>query len=158
MQRVLGYEREDQQQTLWCWVAVACSVAAFRGNDGWTQCKLAGTVLGLHGCCVSPQGCNETGSLAEALDATGTLAEHQPGLVDVGVIQQQINQGLPVCIRVQRFDGTAHVMAIIGYDGAGESCRIFIEDPWSGRDDVAFGVLRHGEYSYGRWSDTYFTT
>jgi hypothetical protein len=155
-----NYIQQSQEQTLWCWAAVACSVSDYLGRPQWAQCSLAQEVLERQGCCVRPSSCNAMGSLERALETTESLGESRYSVVELEAIQRQIDVGLPVCIRIQRQDGSAHVMVIVGYDdGVGSDCQLRILDPWPGSDsdDVPYGVLRDSFYSGGRWSDTYFT-
>ena len=156
--RVLDdYAQQDQDQTRWCWAAVACSVADYLRHGNWTQCTLVQAVLGKNGCCSQPKSCNEMDSLADALRATGSLGEHRESAVDLQAVQRQIDLGLPIGFRIVRDDRTAHVMVIVGYDERpGRDCRLEIRDPWDGPDTVPFGVLAGSIYKQGRWSDTYF--
>jgi hypothetical protein len=153
------YVQEEQKQDLWCWAAVACSVAGYPNGTTWTQCGIAQRVLARQTCCASPSSCNVMDSLRDALAVTDCLGEHQQGPVDLETIRRQIDVRRPVGIRVHRADGSAHVMAIVGYDdGRDDQCMLEIRDPWLARSDtVAYGVLRHGTYRGGHWSDTYFT-
>lgn len=158
MKQLEGYVQQEQQQPLWCWLAVACSVAEFRERSGRFQCLLARDLLMRSNCCAHPSACNETGSLGDALQRTGGLAEPPHAPVELETLQRQINFNIPVGIRIERDDGTAHVMVVAGYDdGVGPDCVLTILDPWTGPDEVTYGVLRNSWYRDGRWTHTYFT-
>lgn len=161
MPRLNGYVQERQQQDQWCWAAVAVSVSRFFGRQPQrAQCGLVPLVnTHLGACCAAPSRCNETGSLREALTVTTNLEREPEGPVALSVIQEQIAAPVsrPVPIRVARSDGTAHVMAIVGFDGDGPSCQLVIDDPLFGRDRVSYGTLQRELYKGGHWSHTYFT-
>jgi hypothetical protein len=159
MSHIDDYVQEDQQQPLWCWAAVACSMAAYRHRPEWLQCLLVQKVRDLSGCCGTPSSCNDTGSLKEALQHTMCLASHLPTRVGLSDIQGQIGSRRPVCFRIGRPDGTAHVAVMVGHDGeTGDNCRLDILDPWTGAHTVEYGVLRDVGYAGGSWSDTYFVS
>jgi papain like cysteine protease AvrRpt2 len=159
MKRLEGYVQQVQEQSRWCWAAVACSIAEYRGRHDWVQCTLAREILDRVGCCADPSVCNVTASLQTALARANSLAEARSGPVELETLQGQISSDLPVGIRLEREDGTAHVMAIVGFDdGIGADCVLTILDPWSGLDHASYGALTAGLYSHGEWSHTYFTT
>jgi len=155
----LSYAQERQQQDQWCWAAVAVSVSAFlHPPQQFGQCGVVQKVANLNGCCAAPSSCNVTGSLRNALAFTGNLVQEPSGMVDLPFIQGQIRDaGRPVGIRIARDDNTAHVMAIVGFEGDGPSCQLTIEDPFFGRDRISYDTLRNHRYKNGRWSHTYFT-
>lgn len=156
--RLSTYAVETQVQSLWCWAAVASSVAEFYERRGHQQCLLATKVLRRDGCCTAPSTCNTMASLADALTAVESYAGKSEGTVPLESIQRQIDFKRPVGIRIGRDDGTGHVVSVIGYDDeSGDSCTLEIGDPWTGRNFVRYGMLVSG-YGSGRWSHTYFTT
>ena len=133
--------------------------ALFARHPQFAQCGVVQSVAHLNGCCASPSACNVVGSLRDALELTDNLVGEPSGVVDLSAIQAQIRAPMPrpVGIRIGRADRTAHVMAIVGFEGDGPSCQLTIEDPFFGRDRISYDTLRNHLYKNGRWTHTYFT-
>ena len=68
-------------------------------------------------------------------------------------IQNEIDQGKPICTRVAWSGGGAHFMAITGYNGR----EITIQDPAYGTTTMRFDDYAAGYQTGGYWSHTYYT-
>src|SRR5215469_16993742 len=115
------FPMEHQEQSNWCWDAVAVSVDHyFDPHSTLTQSSLATKVLG------SNQ--NEPADLATALGAVQKLNTVE-GPLSFAQIQHQLDQRLPVCVRIVWNEGGAHIVAITGYDNSGGVLKLYVSDP-----------------------------
>lgn len=154
---ISDYRQEDQEQTNWCWAAIAVSIAAYFERGTWKQCAIVRDVTGKTNCCVSPGNCNVMWSVGEALRHAQCLAEHRTSPVAIDTLQRQVDFGNPVVIRLENMEGLAHVSTIVGYGpDQGDLCELTIIDPWRGVEKVRYGNIRNSTYR-GSWTDTYFT-
>jgi hypothetical protein len=121
------YPLNKQAQDKWCWAAVATSVDRyFDPGSALSQCEVAGEVLD-RGCCPDGEKCNQVESLDKALSKFDRL----DGLASASAlsfteIQQQIDNRMPVCVRVEWRGGGGHFVVITGY-GFGKSGRQMLE-------------------------------
>jgi hypothetical protein len=172
---IADFEMQQQCQTNWCWAAVAASVAAYHDEQTlFTQCKLADRQLGRDDCCTFPCHSPNVPGDVNAPNMLGTalnFADHHLDRADLGntqtpvgnlnslrgIIQAQIAQGRPLCVRVVWNGGGAHFVAIVGYDAGTDTLTLadsFFDAP-PGFDLTTFPALyQHG----GAWTDTYYTT
>jgi Papain-like cysteine protease AvrRpt2 len=155
----LDFAMQHQQQTNWCWAAVATSVSLFYDPAStWTQCAVANSELGRTDCCGTGASgpCNVYGFLGSSLTTVGHL-DHQTGSTSTfGDVQTEIDAGRPLCARTAWSGGGAHFLAIIGY-------RIFdemlaVDDPWYGKSDVSYATFTSSYQGSGSWTHSYFTT
>lgn len=96
------FTMQSQQQSNWCWAAVAASVADYYDPpSGWTQYTVVNAVNGRTDCCHFPTStaCNCPGSVADALTATGNLAS-VGGPVSKETIIGELQAGRPTAARV----------------------------------------------------------
>lgn len=162
---VLDLTVDAQQQDNWCWATVAVGVAhAYKDPDpDWEACKVAKRVLRATNCC--PPGyyaaCNRTRKeLNAALD--GHL---DPTPIDQKIdktfdlVQNSIDKGIPIAVRVVLPNASAHFVVVSGYCVLEDrSQRIFVCDPQDGgrrREDFA-GFL-NGLGGKPKWDKTYLT-
>jgi hypothetical protein len=172
--RAAAFVMQAQQETDWCWAAVAVSMNAFLDpqplNATWTQPSLATKVLALEfqwnppvDCSADPhQTCDKPAGLDDALGVTGNL--RQAGamfgqILDFASIQCWIDQQLPLGARIVWPEGGAHFIALSGYlvFASGEQ-KVVVQDPIYGPSVQDYSSLR-GQYIYhGSWNDTYLVT
>lgn len=72
----LNFTMSEQQQTNWCWSAVATSTSLYYNpSSTWTQSSLVNAELSQTNCCQSgdSSACNQPWSLNSALKRTGNL-------------------------------------------------------------------------------------
>lgn len=169
---------QRQQQTNWCWAAVAVSVfeywerrrslvarllrlarftcarllRSWAARQWWTQCELVNYTLGVANCCHNGAcaGCNRPWYLHEALQVTGNLQQLTHGQAPLNVVVQQVRAGAPLGVLVHWPGGGAHVFVVRGY-GPGF---FLVEDPWYGATVWASGTPYRLS---GSWAYSYFT-
>ncbi|HEV3052056.1 MAG TPA: papain-like cysteine protease family protein, partial [Longimicrobium sp.] len=95
---------QSQQQSSWCWSAVATSVGLLFKTGQWTQCATVNGCLPGSDCCTSPtpSSCNVYGYLDQSLAYTRSLnGSTLYGSYSVADLQAQLESGNPVCARVE---------------------------------------------------------
>ncbi|HJQ40786.1 MAG TPA: papain-like cysteine protease family protein [Thermoanaerobaculia bacterium] len=147
---------EQQQKSLWCWVAVSVSVKRFYTTATIHQCEQASSQNDGKPCCDDPDACNvKDGYLMAALQRLGVFRQLVEDSVPFELLAAEIAQKRPVCCRIEWRDRTGHFVCIDGYDGRA----LFVKDPWDG----AFLRVPYDEFKTryrgsGRWTHTYLTT
>ena len=154
----LGFSMQPQQQTNWCWSAVATSTSHFyNAGSTWTQCTLANQQLGQTTCCQNgaSTACNVAWYLDRALGATGNLDGWQGGTVSQAILEGDLVKTCPVGVRIAWSGGGAHFIIV---DGATTSnSTVHVEDPIYGTSDIAYNTLVTKYQGTGSWTHTYFT-
>jgi hypothetical protein len=148
---------QHQQQTNWCWAAVAASVSAFfNPATSWKQCAIVNAELGRNDCCTnsSSLACNVAWYLEKALTRTNNLRSWSSGAGSMTEIENEINNGYPLCARIGWGGGGGHFVAIDGYNHALEM--VAIDDPWSGASDAALTTFETAYLGSGVWTHKYF--
>jgi hypothetical protein len=172
-----AFNMQTQDETDWCWAAVAVSINAYLdppadplGNPTWTQASLATQVLAQElqwnpavDCTADPnEECDRPAGLNDALSIAGNLMAggyRSNCFLDFASIQSWMDQQLPVGARIQWPGGGAHFVALSGYQvfASGEQ-KVVVEDPLYGPSVQDYSSLR-GQYIYnGSWNDTYLVT
>jgi Papain-like cysteine protease AvrRpt2 len=159
---------EIQEETNWCWAAVAVSVHNFlnSGNGNWTQGQLATPVLQTENqipagvdCSQTPALCDLTAALDDALTITGNL---RPG----GCLQNQhlvfnsiknwVAAKLPVGARIVWWQGGAHFIVLDGYrELMSGAQQVHVQDPLYGPSFQNYDDLVADYPPGGNWQDTY---
>lgn len=151
-----------QEQTSWCWTAVALSANQHRhatqpdwqGPTGLTQCQIAHAQFPDMDCCGSGAAdesrCNVWGKLSIALETAGLAPRHieeNNAAPRIEECQEEISNGRPVIVRVREDDGSVHFIVIYGvgpndhfaiWDPVGEWKQVHLQDWYS-----TFGESRH---------------
>lgn len=157
--RMLDFTMQPQDQSNWCWAAVAASVARFfKRSSTVTQCAVANGQLRRDDCCAGGASgpCNVYGLLASSLHRVGHLQRWAVGKrATLAELTAEIDQARPLCLRVAWFMGGAHFLAVSGYLAGSEL--VAVEDPWWGQSDVPYDILRTSYQDAGRWTDSYYT-
>ncbi|MBI3684648.1 MAG: hypothetical protein HY235_30120 [Acidobacteria bacterium] len=148
---------QPSAQPHWCWAAVSEAVAAFYANPaGWTQCRVASSLLGAD-CCQNPPGCNIPHRLELALRFIGHLSHFDFGPAPFAAVRTQILNRLPVCAFIAwRGGGPGHFVIISGFEDQTDAI-LTIEDPLFGPSLCAFDEFVSNYLQRGVWSATYFT-
>lgn len=161
---LLNFAMQQQDQTNWCWAAVAASVGRYYHEDTrWTQCGIADGELQRADCCDGQGGglCNVYGFLPSALYRVGCLKAWDVGKrALLAQLCAEIDGQRPLCARVQWQGGGAHFVAIVGYlEGGQDSDLIAVEDPFWGPSDIAYDTFcTNYATQRGSWTDTYYTS
>jgi hypothetical protein len=147
---------QQQLQPQWCWAAVTSSVATFYRNQGWTQCRVVNTLLGLATCCTSgsSDACNEPFYLDKALDRVGDLNDFTTGALPWNQVQSEIDGGRPIGVRIGWISGGGHFVAVSGYSNQSV---VDVRDPWYGSSSVDYMSFRTSYKGYGQWTHSYRT-
>ena len=162
MARQFTMERQDE--TNWCWLAAAVSVADFFANGAYAQCRLAGQLVtalppGTR-CCTNPApgACNQPGYPSAALSHVGHSQGSYASLAPFVDIENEVRKGNPVVLRlVYAGSGVSHVIVVVDAFVQGTREFLKVEDP-----DGPFqriipyngGLYRNVAIAWGR---TYYT-
>jgi hypothetical protein len=174
--RAPTFNMQDQDESDWCWAAVAVSINAYldpvQGNIAptWTQASLATQVLEQElqwnppvDCSADPdQKCDQPAGLDDALTITKNLMPNGAlfnSFLDFASIKAWIDQQLPLGARILWPHGGAHFIALAGYlEFVSGEQKVVVQDPLYGPSIQDYSSLR-GEYIYrGTWNDTYLVT
>jgi hypothetical protein len=173
----IPFTMQPQQQTEWCWSAVAVSVNDFLNPatpPTWTQPTLATSLLTEHSagtlnCSVADQAenaCNQP----EALDAALTITKNlwKKGFLEnerlaFECLQKWSEAQLPVCARIAWREGGYHFITLGGTNTttAGQQ-QVWVLDPLPGTPpklwDYESLAEHYGLSQLGFWLDTYLLT
>lgn len=160
----LHFTMQHQSQTEWCWAATSASIDAFYPTASpKSQCDVATGVLSKP-CCASPgsPNCNKQYALDIALGWVSHLAQpvirtslslaHVAGAPSV---QDQIDQGRPVCCFIYWSGGRGHFNAIYGYDLNTQD--VTVGDPLFSVHIVPYATLLAAYQGAGSWDASYLT-
>jgi hypothetical protein len=166
---LMGVDLQMQQQSEWCWAAVATSATLFfDAKSLLTQCSLAGTVLKqAPGFCCSdtnaagPQ-CNQYYYLSEVLTSTDTLTSFEQATLPLQTIRAQISNAVPIAARISWGGNEGHFVMVTGVgpdDPRGDNFTfVEIEDPsqsYYGSHLVPYATLVKGYRGVGTWTHYY---
>jgi len=159
--RRLDFVMQHQQQSRWCWAAVAASVALYYDPAStWTQCEVANRQFKKKDCCGADASgpCNKDRNLQSSLTIVGHLdPPFVVGPATFAQAQGETDGGRPLGVRtVWSNNRGAHFVAIIGYQPLFEM--LAVDDPKYGKSDVDYTAFctdyQNGD---GTWSHTFFT-
>jgi hypothetical protein len=161
---------EPQQETNWCWSAVAVSIhKCLDPKSTLTQGELATPVLeeerqissGVD-CSTRPDLCNYTASLDDALTQAGNLKKDgflQNQFLTFDCIKNWVNADLPLGARIVWFGGGAHFIALDGYrEFSSGAQQVHVQDPLYGPSFQYYDDLVNDYPPGGNWQDTYLVT
>ncbi|WP_425463293.1 papain-like cysteine protease family protein [Methylobacterium terricola] len=166
---VLLFTVANQNQTNWCWSAVATSVSHYYDPHSiWTQCSTANAVLGRPDCCVAANAsdkakCNQQARLDIALVKTHNLVQlidQRNSPLTFDDIKNEIDNSRVVGTRVRwNGGGGGHFQAIHGYEITPSGSEyIYISDPIYGNTQIKYS--RFASYytgTGGTWTHSYLT-
>lgn len=143
----------EQEDTLWCWAAVAVGIAHFYGDTAAQQHTIASGVLGLP--CL-PNGanpnCHRGAFLEDALCVRHNFDKLEIPL-KFALIQKAICSGRPLCARMGAGE-TGHFVVIHGFD---EEEEVYVADPeitcWIG----PYKEFKKNYRDTYEWTDAYAT-
>lgn len=155
----LDFTMQPQQQTNWCWAAVATSVALFYDpSSTWTQCAVVNAELGRTDCCThgSSAACNVPWYLDLALQRVGHFDSWSSGAMAFADVRTEIDDSRPLGVRVGWSGGGGHFLIIDGYL-ADATEQVAVEDPWYGASDLTHAALSTSYQGSGTWTHSYET-
>jgi len=165
-QRRLTFRIQRQQQSEWCWAAVAASVQQFFEPASepaleLRQCEVADMVLQRTGCCDDPEPCNESAKLENALKKirkwrnTLNADSSTGGILTFEQVQREIDRGRPVCAGITWDSGGEHFVVVRGYRVLGSGAhQLDIADPLNPSNLVDFDEFTQAYYGEGKWTET----
>jgi hypothetical protein len=153
------FPMEKQEEADWCWNAVAVSVEHyFNPQSTLTQEHFAEQVFG--------KALNEGFALAQALQDLERYNGALGGAIQFDDIQRQLDKNLPVCVRIEWYEGGAHFVVITGYGRSpGGDPLVYVSDPilqsgnviiWDYASFVEAYSPSYAKGAEGAWVDTYF--
>jgi hypothetical protein len=161
---LLPYPRQDQEQTQWCWAAVAASVVKYYdAQTSWTQCSIVNAELHRQDCCAAGSGddCNKPSGLAGPLARVMCLYRWDIAQTSsYQVVQDEIASQRPLCVRIEWAGGGGHFAAIIGCLAVAGVDHVVLADPQFGYRQLPLADLvakYPGADDTGKWTDSYFT-
>jgi hypothetical protein len=155
----LDFQMQHQQQSNWCWAAVSTSVALYYdAASTWTQCTVANGELSRTDCCGTgaSTSCNVYGYLNTALTRVGHLDRMDSSVASFQAVDDEIDAGRPIGIRVAWSGGGAHFLAVIGYL-EDDTNYVAVDDPIYGKSDLTYDTLKTSYQGSGSWTHTYYT-
>jgi hypothetical protein len=164
MSKQLGFTMQSQQQTEWCWAAVATSIAGYFNSAGpsggpWRQCEVVNIVRSDTTCCQNgtTPNCNHDDRLDSALTVVHHLAGPvNPNPISYVGISQEVDNNRPVAVRIGWYGDGGHFVALSGYDDSGGAQVVDVEDPWYGPSTYDYAQFCTGYQSgAGKWTHTY---
>jgi len=168
---VLPYHIEPQEQSAWCWAAVAASTVRYYdpGNKALAmQCKVADLCLDrnvlpphVDTCCGAPWDANLLCELKKALDRVGTNDGQVKSPLAFDDVVAAIDRGQPVAIAVTwKASSATHFAVIRGYCATDNRKFFAIADPWDfgtvnyhDADEFLSNYLGHPS----TWDESYLT-
>jgi hypothetical protein len=167
----IRFKIEQQEQSEWCWAAVAASLAKFfdpcdvcSKRTLFQQCQIATRVLSPLSppppapkldCCGDPTPCNIPQVLAEVLKAIGMWRTTLDRPLTFDEVQQEIDADRPVCVRIEWPDGGGHAVVIRGYRVlASGALQVYVADPLYPSSLVDFDEFTFSYYGDGKWTET----
>lgn len=166
-----------QEQANWCWAATTVAVADYYagGSAGLAQCDVVNRRLGRGDCCGGgslPAPCDVQSGLTlplfEAKHHEMTFANR----LDFATIEQEIDEGRPVCARVvwEEGFGQGHFVVIHGVirDEENNITDVFVDDSAHGPSVHTYEAFRRfyrvpvqnqvgDDIQEGLWTHSYFT-
>jgi hypothetical protein len=156
----LGFDVDSQEQTHWCWAAVAVSVARhFDSATPWLQCALVNAELQQTSCCEeggSPS-CNVDGYLDLALKRVAHFRAMRTGVIDFSEALSEIGASRPRCARIVWTEGGGHFVVVLGVRQTGDNRVLRIGDPWHGTVEEGWTEPPTPYLGDGSWTHKYFT-
>lgn len=158
---VLDFTLEKQLLDKWCWAAIAVSLAKFYRPVQVHQAELAGKMLGFDAADFAADDTlkeryNQTFLLYKALEAVHSYSHWSLGKPCFERLQYEINNGHPVCCRIEWYRGNAHYAVIRGYNA--RSREIYVEDSLHASEKIPFDRFpAHYKKAGGAWTETYWT-
>jgi hypothetical protein len=154
---LLSFAMQSQEQSNWCWSAVATSTSLFYDtSSGWVQCTVVNDELGQTTCCAdgSTTDCNQVWFLERALTRTNNLNTWQAGSLSASAIRSQLSAGRPLGVRIGWSGGGGHFVILHGIDS---SSTVTVSDPIYGTSTMSLSTFKTNYQGTGSWTHSYLT-
>jgi hypothetical protein len=176
-QRRINFSIQQQQQSEWCWAAVAVSVERFfNPASKLTQCEVANKVLPIEypanhlpksdcgcccQCCCDPGSCDEPAELELALQlihkwrTTLDQSVMSPGTLTFEEVCREIDQRRPICVGITWDSGGGHFVVVRGYRLLSSGARqVYVADPLNPSSLLDFDEFTSAYMGDGEWTET----
>ena len=161
MTNPLRFTMQHQEQSEWCWTAVATSVSHFySASSPWRQCEVAKAELKQETCCQDGASivCNQPWYLDSALIRTNNLDYVLEGTSTFDGVQNQIDNDRSLGVRIGWAGGGGHFVVLSGYDTSQPGSQLLrVEDPLYGPSWVTYDSFVSAYNGSGSWTHSYFT-
>jgi hypothetical protein len=181
-EKVLRFRIQRQEQSNWCWAAVAVSVDRyFDQYSDLTQCEVANKVLRVEPppqgspplptsdcgcccqCCCDPENCDHPAELEIALQQVYKWRNTLNRALTFAEVVREIDRGRPIGVGITWLSGgkngspstTGHFVAIRGYRLLSSGTRqVYVADPLNASGRVDLDEFTFSYYGDGQWTET----
>ena len=158
--RHVEFAMQKQEQSNWCWAAVAVSVSHFFDVESlWEQCSLVNAALAQKTCCANgaTRTCNRPWYLDRALRRTSNIHTWRSGSMSFADLAEQLAHGSPVGVRIGWKGGGGHFVVVGKCSDREDRQFVVAHDPWSGTSTCEYQEFKNNYKGSGRWTHTYLT-
>jgi hypothetical protein len=157
----LAFTMFPQEQSNWCWSAVALSVSQFyNAASTWmSQCQVASSGLGV-GCCPSGSNlgnCDVPWYLDRALTLTNNYNTNAAAPATVPQIQAEIAGVRPLGVRIGWSNGGGHFLCVTGWSTVAGVDYVTVEDPIYAQSTLPYSSFCSNYQGSGAWTHSYWT-
>jgi Papain-like cysteine protease AvrRpt2 len=170
-QKKLNFRIQMQEQSEWCWAAVAASVERyFNPASTLQQCDVANRVFPkefptVHlppsdcgcccKCCCDPESCNRPAELEIALQQVHKWRNTLKRPLTFEEIQREIDRGRPVGVGITWASGGGHFVVLRGYRLLRSgSWQVYVADPLNASGLLDLDEFTMAYYGDGAWTET----
>lgn len=156
----LPFIMQQQQQSNWCWSAVATSTSIFYNPlSTWTQCTVVNATLNRTDCCTNPSSssCNIYGYLNRSLGTTGNFVSYTGGTTSFSNCKTQMNTWRVLGVRTAWSGGGAHFVIMSGVSDPSGTETVTIRDSIYGTSTIPYTTFVNNYKGSGSWTHSYFT-
>jgi Papain-like cysteine protease AvrRpt2 len=153
----LDFITQPQEQSEWCWAAVAASIVNFyAGDNKCKQCDVVNKMLILDNCCEdgSSDSCNQQFHLEPTLNRLRHLQRSLAGQPDFATVAAEITAGRPLAVKILWAEGGGHSIVVYGFT---DDRKVHVGDPANPDDQT---LVPFDDFVYkdiGTWDGSLFT-
>jgi hypothetical protein len=146
----LGISNIPQEQSNWCWAAVAQQIIQWRQGSSPTQCALVGEALNAQACCQSPHKYNRSGSMQQVQQLIASYGAAYSSMRPPATaldLHKTLEEGKAVIVFIRTTPTVGHLIVVRGMSwlrtrSAGRQPYLFVNDPLAYfTEPVAFARL-----------------
>jgi Papain-like cysteine protease AvrRpt2 len=151
------FTMQAQEQDQWCWAAGSVSVARHYGPTAWTQCSLANHEFGETTCCENGATavCDKPWYPNRSLQTVGCFGGYRAGAMNIASIVAELSASRPIGVGIAWRGEGRHFAVITAVDDRTRTLRV--DDPWYGRSEIDYDMLRTAYRTIGTWTGVYLT-
>lgn len=160
-QAILNIVFEKQLTENWCWAAISKMVYQYYYNKDISQELIVANLFNVDVKSLKTKGkvikkYNKEMVLNQTLEDLCCFSHWSLGKPTFERLQHEINQGKPLCCRIEWYSGNAHYVLIHGYDI--ESKSLYITDSQEGKSLVHYNEFpKNYKNKGGAWTETFWT-